>query len=663
MPDIVAIDADVLGRRRTGDETFVAGILGALGELDLPFRILAYVRDPKAVPPAATARGVVVPVRVDVSSNYIRSGLALPARLGTDRPALFQGSYLLPPALPCPGVLVVHDCSFLRQRGFMPAADRAAFRRFVPWSARRAARIVTGSEFTRRDLLELLPDLDPARVVAIPYGVSRCFAPIPGACRTVREQFGIDAPYVLFLGALQPRKNLARLLEAWAIMKARHPGPELLVLAGAPRYGVQPLAPLPADLAGQDSVRLTGYVEGDDTLRALLAGARALALPSLYEGFGFPAVEAMACGTPVLASTGTALPETTGGAALLVDPLSPAAMANALGQLLHDDVTRERWRRAGLRRAAELTWERTAERLAQVYVDVMREQPCQRRVVAPRLDKGPRVRVTASVVSTGEASRLRPCVQSLLEQGLGDNLRVVVVCNSPGDGSADLVRADFPEAVVIERHEQRGFAENHNTAQGISSSEFGLMVNPDVVLEPGCIGALLEHMEETPRCGAVMPLLLYPDGRPQPSARRFPRPFGTMLRRTPLRMVLPPLRFNAAHYLRPPVEARAIDWALGACVLVRRSAWREVGGFDEGFSRLYVEDIDLAWRMWQCGWEVWQTPTARARHEHQAATDTTLLDRRTLWHLQGIGRFLRNHPTVLAGLQPGMAGGVQTSSR
>jgi len=672
VPAVIAFDADVLGRRRTGDETYAANILAALDGLDVPFRVLAYARDPSAVPADGGGRRVVIPVRVGTPSNYVRNVLSVPARLRVDRPALFHGNYLLPAPLPCPGVLSVHDCSFLRRRDLMPPATRAAFSRFVPWSARRATRVVTFSEFTRRELLELLPDLPPERVVAIPHGVSRAFTPLEDAPAAVHAAYGIDVPYVLFLGALQRRKNLRGLLEAWRILKSRRPEhPALLVLAGAPKAHVcEDIDALAASLGVSESVRRVGYVETQEELRALLSGARALAFPSLYEGFGLPAVEAMACGTPVLASSTTALPEVAGGAAVLVDPTSPAAIADGLERLLMDDVEHDRLRRAGLRRAAELTWERAAERLATVYLGALGAttagrggaphaspvtraalQHADRRAARPATPT-----VTASIVSTGEADRLRRCIAALEAQGLGERLQVVVVCNRPGDGSADVVRSTFPRAFVIEQPSQRGFSENHNLGLASAPSEFGLVLNPDAILRHGCLAALVELMTRRDRCGVAAPLLIFPDGAPQSSARRFPRPLGTLLRRTPLRQVLPPTRFDSAHYLSAPAAERPVDWALGACLLVRRAAWDEVGGFDAAaFPRLYVEDIDLAWRMWQRGWEVWQTPDAVAVHEHQAASDSRFLQRRTLWHFQGMASFVRRHPGVTVGQFPGAA--------
>jgi hypothetical protein len=192
-----------------------------------------------------------------------------------------------------------------------------------------------------------------------------------------------------------------------------------------------------------------------------------------------------------------------------------------------------------------------------------------------------------------------------------------------------------------------GFAENHNAALATASFDFGLILNPDVVLETDCVGAMVEAMESHSDAGVVVPLLSYPSGAPQPSARRFPRIGGTILRRTPVRRLMGGRLARTSHYLPPPTDDRQVDWALGACLFVRSGAWRETGGFDSGFRPLYVEDVDLAWRMWEAGWSVWQAPSARAMHEHQAATDKAFFDRRTLWHLHGMLRFVRKHPRIL----------------
>jgi glycosyltransferase involved in cell wall biosynthesis len=355
----ITVDADVLGRRRTGEESYVAGLLEGLGGLDLPFRVVAYVRSAAALPPAATAGGVVEAAELAVGSNYARIGAALPRRLHRDRPALHHGNYVLPPGLPCPAVVTVHDASWARLADSMPRADRLAFGRFVPWSARRAARVVTVSEHARADLLALWPWLAPERIVAIPNGVSAAFRPLDDASRRVADRFGIEAPYALALGALQPRKNVPRLLEAWATLKARAPGPELLVLAGKPKQDADRYRALAARFGIADEVRFLGHVKAGEPLVELIAGARALVDVSLYEGFGLPVLEAMACGTPVIATAVGGIPEIVGTkyAGRLVTRRDGAAFASAVREQLAAGIDR-----AAVRRHAEaFGWDPTTQ--------------------------------------------------------------------------------------------------------------------------------------------------------------------------------------------------------------------------------------------------------------------------------------------------------------
>jgi len=260
--------------------------------------------------------------------------------------------------------------------------------------------------------------------------------------------------------------------------------------------------------------------------------------------------------------------------------------------------------------------------------------------------------ITVSIVSTDEAEKVVTCLRALRAQTVDATLRVVVVDNGSRDDTAQAAEREYPGVRVLRNAERRGFSENHNAALGAVPGDFGLVLNPDVVFEPGCIAELLSAAARHPRAGIVVPLLRFPTGEPQPSARRFPRLAGTLVRRTPLRRLAAERVAHSAHYLPPPVEDRMVDWALGACLFVRGEAWRALGGFDAGYRPLYVEDVDLAWRMWSAAWEVWQTPLAVAMHEHQAATDRVFLDRRTVWHARGMLRFVRQHPRILVTSRP-----------
>ncbi len=250
------------------------------------------------------------------------------------------------------------------------------------------------------------------------------------------------------------------------------------------------------------------------------------------------------------------------------------------------------------------------------------------------------MRVAAVVVSHGHAEE----VQALLPALEPQVDEVVVVANLP-DSAPEGVR-------TIANERPLGFAANANRGMAATESELVLLANPDAVPEPGAVAALREFMETHPRCGVAGPRMLFPDGRWQPSRRRFPTVGGTLVRRTPLRRVFRPLERQRRHYLldeRPdePVEA---DWMLGGFLLLRREMLDEIGGFDPKF-RLYGEDIDLCYRAAKAGWERWYVPAAVVRHAYDRASDRRFLTRRTLWHWGGILRFVRKHPERLKALR------------
>lgn len=294
----------------------------------------------------------------------------IPRAVRTPAPALYHAPYFVHPYLtPVPSVVTIHDVIPVRPRTFLPSRRaRIAYEIAVRLALASSRRVVTPSSSTRRDLIARYR-VSPDRVAVTPYGVDRHFAPCPESeIRRVRERYGLSQEYVLYVGVNKPHKNLERLIEAFTPLVDQRP--EQLVLAG-------PENPRSPDLRGiaqrnglGDRVAVLGRVDEED-LAGLYAGATLFVFPSLHEGFGLPAIEAMACGTPVACSNIASLLEVTAGAALCFDPTDVGAMTAALIQALEDRALREHLRQRGLARAAQLTWLDTARATLEVYREVV----------------------------------------------------------------------------------------------------------------------------------------------------------------------------------------------------------------------------------------------------------------------------------------------------
>jgi glycosyltransferase involved in cell wall biosynthesis len=332
---LVVIDADVLGRRRTGDETYLASLLGELARLDHGLRLAALTRVAELVP------GGIQPVRATGRSQVSRMAVAVPRALRGLRPDLVHFQYALPPRLGCPAVVTVHDLSFEREPAAMGRVDRAIFRAVVPRAVRRAARVLTVSERTKRDLVDLY-GVAAEKVVVTPNGVDPAFAP------------GGDGSggYALLVGAIQERKNPLAAAEA-----ARQAGLPLLVAGPAKD-------PVLAHELERRGATLRGYVAKEE-LAELYRDAACLLFPSRYEGFGLPVLEAMASGTPVVATDDPAVREVAGDAAVLV---AEERLAEGIAQALAE---RARLVSAGLERASRFSWAETAQRTLGVYQEVL----------------------------------------------------------------------------------------------------------------------------------------------------------------------------------------------------------------------------------------------------------------------------------------------------
>ncbi|MFN8223075.1 MAG: glycosyltransferase family 2 protein [Gaiellales bacterium] len=251
--------------------------------------------------------------------------------------------------------------------------------------------------------------------------------------------------------------------------------------------------------------------------------------------------------------------------------------------------------------------------------------------------------VSAVVVSHGHADDLERLLPALAPQVA----ETLVIANLAGSVPAELLAG----VRVLENRNPLPLATNVNLGIAATEGDYVLNVNPDAIPDPGAVAALVRVLDEHPRAGIAGPAMVWPDGTPQPSRRRFPTVGGTIVRRTPLRKLRDPYTTQRDHYSlgQQPTDPVEVDWMLGAFLLQRRSMLVELDGWDVGF-RHYVEDIDLQYRAMRAGWERWYVPTAVVRHEYAAVIDQRFLSRHTWWHLRGMARFVRKHPETLARL-------------
>lgn len=421
----IAIDAHMVGERETGNETYIVHLARGLLRLT--------GRDPKGFswdalgPPNATQelpaakraqqrRFGDMPRFFFLATHPERLHAALPelrhsanAQATALRPAnallripfglpwaslrgsfdLLHVTYNAPPLSPCPTVVTIHDISFEHYPQFFSPRDLLILRALVPWSARRAAHILTVSQHAKREIVERYA-LSPDKITVTYEAAGEQFQPVadPASLHAVRAKYGIpDGPFVLALGNLQPRKNIVRLVEAFGrvmngkqltvsgeqsgeITAHRSPLTASLVIAGKAQWRESEVYRAVQQAGLEGRVVFPGYVDDAD-LPALYSAAVVFVYPSLYEGFGLPPLEAMACGTPVISSNAASLPEVVGDAALLIDPADSEALAQALHDVLTQPALQADLRQRGLRRAAQFSWQRCAAETLAVYSAVL----------------------------------------------------------------------------------------------------------------------------------------------------------------------------------------------------------------------------------------------------------------------------------------------------
>jgi glycosyltransferase involved in cell wall biosynthesis len=314
---------------------------------------------------------------VSVKTNLITRrwwAIGLPAYVRSAGLDLFHGTnYEVPLRSRERNVLTVHDLSVFSYPETHDRRTATRARRRLPIMLRSAAHIITPTNAVKYELIDRFK-IDPDKVAATPEAPRSTFRPVAGEeAARVSKRFAIDDDFILFVGTIEPRKNLLTLVRAFAeLLRTTEHQPQL-VIAGAQGWLTGEFDRVVAEAKTGDRLRLIGYV-GDDDLRALYSACKAFVYPSLYEGFGLPPLEAMACGAPVIASRIAAHVETLGAHAHLVEPTDEHALAKVIATLLEDQNERNRLSRSGIEHAAQFSWEKTAKLTLDVYEHVIRAE-------------------------------------------------------------------------------------------------------------------------------------------------------------------------------------------------------------------------------------------------------------------------------------------------
>lgn len=365
----VALDARPLTTSRAGIAMYCRGLAHGLQAEARHERLFLYAKEP---PPPDLPLGQAMQWRTMPAPLWLP--LAVPRILRAGRIDLFHGTnHMAPPLTNVPTVITIHDLSLLTLPEHHTWRNRLLTIPQMLLSMRHAARLIADSKATAADVARL-PGIDPARIRVIPLAPARGLAPAaPDVVRDLSRRLELPEGFFLYLGALEPRKNVVTLVRAIGRLRADGEDHACLVIAGAEGWRNDDVHAEVRWLGLDGAVRFRGYVASAD-LPALYGAATAFVYPSLFEGFGLPPLEAMTCGTPVICSNTSSLPEVVGDAAIQVDPRSVDDLAAALRRVLHDESLRADLRTRGLARARQFSWERTARATLDVYHEVAAER-------------------------------------------------------------------------------------------------------------------------------------------------------------------------------------------------------------------------------------------------------------------------------------------------
>lgn len=362
----VGIDAHTLGSRSSGNESYCLQLLEDLARAECGSdRYVIYFTRDDGLHKVPTAEHFAFK-QIRPVNPFVRIPFSFPIEFQRENLDVFHAQYILPPFCNCKSVVSIHDIIFERFPQFFPGFETFRSRLLMPWSARRADHVVTLSEFSKAEIVTRY-HVDPEKVSVIYEAPRPEFRPLnrENCQEQIARKYGVEPPFILYVGRIQARKNVVRLVEAYWRLLAKGLS-ERLVIVGKQDWRAAEVTAKVAELGLSDRVVFTGYVEEDD-LPIFYNAAELFVFPSMCEGFGIPVLEAMACGIPVITSHGSSLEEVAGDAAILADPFSVESIAAAMNSVLSDPNLKRSLKSKGLRRAGEFSGKRKADQTLSVY--------------------------------------------------------------------------------------------------------------------------------------------------------------------------------------------------------------------------------------------------------------------------------------------------------
>lgn len=355
-----------------GSRTVIYNLTRALIEKNSEHEYYLYCTDKTFELPDDMRRPNVHKKLIVPSTRIIRLPISFPVMLAYHGIDVFHCQYMGPPFLVTPYVVTLHDILHETYPELYPSKLRYFMSKTYPFGARRASKILTVSEYSKKDIMNIY-GIPEERITVIYNAVSDEFFQVEDqlVIDEVKKKYRIDSKYIFFVGRLEPRKNIPSLIKAFHFLKEKHKLPHKLVIAGMKDFKYQELFSMVKALNLTDEVIFTGRVEQQD-LPLLYNGAELFVYPSYAEGFGLPPLEAMACGTPVITSNTTSLPEVVGNAGVLIDPWNVEELGNAMLKVISDDKLKQELKERGLKQSKKFSWNKAAEKLLECYEDVVK---------------------------------------------------------------------------------------------------------------------------------------------------------------------------------------------------------------------------------------------------------------------------------------------------